>query len=118
MRAATASVLLARGCRSTFRPARRAAQPELAHEVGERVREGAADEPCNYLRRLRSRRRPAAMTQRAESEDGAETLPQQPRVHKEASGFGIQYGALQRSVRVIESFSDLQTDFPERHHFR
>ena len=39
--AATAStwVLLARARRGTFRPARRAAQPELAHEVGERVGE-------------------------------------------------------------------------------
>ena len=39
--------------------------------MGERVGEGAADEPCDYFRRLGSRLRAAAMTQRAESEDGA-----------------------------------------------
>ena len=83
--------------------ARGFAEPELAHEVGERVREGAADEPCNYLRRLGSRLRAAAMDQRAESEDAAEPRPQQACVLENASRFVVLYISPILSIRLLES---------------
>ena len=97
--------LLARGRRAAT--TRAFAEPELAHEMRERVGEArrrqhlrragprppgrrrgtAADEPRKRRRRLEGRRRSAAMNQRTESEHAAEARPQQPRIPEEAGGF-------------------------------
>ena len=95
--------LLGRGCRAAT--TRGFAEPELAHEMGEGVGEarrrpspgGARPGPRlrreeqqrKSLRRLGSRRRPAAMNQRAKGKNLSEPRAQKPRVRENASRFTI-----------------------------